>query len=225
MLIKEEFPKKQGIQDTLFLQHFDQYESGISQFVQIIHVNGNHWLCVSNKFSPGTVDVYDCSPGNGISSLQRQVAVILNYLTFSFTMRQVEVQRQIGNADFGLFSIAFAYSLCYGVDPHTIHFNQCSMRAHFDSCVDKEKIDTFPTSCRSLRQITKNRIKSVKVVHVLCTCRLPRDKANTESGPMVKCLQCKDWYHSKCDNIDLKIYVQHQILLLPQISVTITIRT
>ena len=80
VLMKEEFPKQQGLQDTLFLQHFDQYESGISQFVQIIHVNGNHWLCVSNQFSPErTVDVCDCSPGNGIScSLQRQVAVLLN---------------------------------------------------------------------------------------------------------------------------------------------------
>ena len=74
--------------------------------MQIIHVNGNHWLCVSNKFSPeGTVDVYDCSPGNGISpSLQHQVVVILNCQSSSFTIRQVEVQRQIGNADCGLFS-------------------------------------------------------------------------------------------------------------------------
>ncbi len=74
MLIKAEFPKQLGLQDTLLLQRFDQYESEDSQFVQIVHVNGNHWLCVSNKFcSAGTVDIYDCSPGTGISpSLKRQ---------------------------------------------------------------------------------------------------------------------------------------------------------
>ena len=153
------------------------------------------------------VDVYDCSPGNGVSpSLQRQVAVILNCQSSNFTIRQVEVQRQIGNADCGLFSIAFAYSLCCGLDPHNIHFNQSSTRAHFDLCVDNEKIDTFPTSSHCQQQITKNRIKSVKLVHVFCSCRLPWDKADTERGPLVKCSQCKDWYHSKCDNIDLKIY-------------------
>ena len=105
VLMKE--PKQQRLQDTLFLQHFDQYESGISQFVQIIHVNGNHWLCVSNKFSPeGTVDVYDCSLSNDISpSLQRQVAVILKCQSSSFMIRHVEVQRQIGNADCGLFPL------------------------------------------------------------------------------------------------------------------------
>ncbi len=74
VLIKEEFPKQLGLQDTLLLQRFDQYESEDSQFVQIVHVNGNHWLCVSNKFCPaGTVDIYDCSPGTGFSpSLKRQ---------------------------------------------------------------------------------------------------------------------------------------------------------
>ncbi len=39
-----------------------------------------------------------------------------------FTVRLVEVQRQIGNADCGLFSIAFAYALCCDLDPHGIQF-------------------------------------------------------------------------------------------------------
>ena len=86
-----------------------------------------------------------------------------------------------------VFFLAFAYSLCCGLDPHTIRFNQSSMRAHFDLCVDKEKIDTFPTSSCCRQQITKNRIKSVKVVHVFCTCRPPWDKADTERDPLVKC--------------------------------------
>ncbi len=47
VLIKEEFPKLHGLQDTLLLQRFDQYESEDSQFVQIIHVYGNHWLCMA----------------------------------------------------------------------------------------------------------------------------------------------------------------------------------
>ena len=62
----------------------------------------------------------------------------------------------------------------------------------------------FPTSTRQL--IEKNRIKSVKTVPVFCTCRLPWDKADTEKGSLVKCSQCKEWYHSKCDDIDLELY-------------------
>ena len=63
------------------------------------------------------------------------------------------------------------------------------MRAHFNLCVDKGKIDMFPTSARRL--IEKNRIKSVKTVPVFCTCHLPWDKADTEKGSLVKCSQCK----------------------------------
>ena len=204
--MKEEFPKQQGLQNTLILQNFDKYESENSQFVQIIHVNGNHWLCVSNKFCPaGTVDVYDCSPGIAFSpSLKRQIAVILKSKSSNFTIRLVEVQRQIGSADCGVFSIDFAYSLCCGFDPHGIRFNQSSMRTHFNLCVDKGKIDMFPTSARRL--IEKNRIKSVKTVPVFCTCHLPWNKADTEKGSLVKCSQCKEWYHSKCDDIDLELY-------------------
>ncbi len=208
VLIKEEFPKQHGLQDTLLLQRFDQYESDDSQFVQIIHINGNHWLCVSNKFCPaGTVDVYDCSPGTGSSpSLKRQIAVVLKCKYSDFTVRLVDVQRQIGYADCGLFSIAFAYALCYDLDPHGIQFNQSAMRAHFDLCVDKEKIDMFPVSTRCRRKNTKSRIKSVKMVPVFCTCRLPWDKADTVKGPLVKCSLCKEWYHSQCDDIDLELY-------------------
>ncbi len=157
VLIKEEFPKQLGLQDTLLLQHFDQYESEDSQFVQIVHVNGNHWLCVSNKFCPaGTVDIYDCSPGTRFSlSLKRQ-------------------------------------------------FNQSAMRQHFDLCVDKEKKDMFPVStrCRQKKN-TKSRNKSMKMVPVFV---LVAYKADTVKGPLVECSQCKEWYHSKCDNIDLELY-------------------
>ncbi len=165
MLIKEEFPKQLGLQDTLLLQHFDQYESEDSQFVQIVYVNGNHWRFVSNKFCPaGTVDIYDCSPGTGFSpSLKRQ-------------------------------------------------FNQSAMRAHFDLCVDKEKKYMFSVStrCRRKKTNTKSRIKSMEMVPVFVY--LSPTKL-IQKGPLVKCSQCKEWYHSKCDNIDLELYDAKNLLL------------
>ena len=76
VLMKEQFPHQQGLQDTLLLQHLGKYDYGVNQFIQVLHINGNHWLCISNKFSPiGTVDVFDCS-GNSLS-LKKQIAVLL----------------------------------------------------------------------------------------------------------------------------------------------------
>ena len=145
------------------------------------------WLCISNKLSPiGTVDVFDCSAGNGNSlSLKKQIAVLLKCVSSFFSMRLIEVQRQAGNVDCCLFAIAFAYTLCCGLDPHTIHFDQSSMRSHYELCVDKEKLDMFPTSSCHWRQITRKRLKFEKRVAVFCACRLPWDKDDVERGPMV----------------------------------------
>ena len=89
ILMKEQFPHQQGLRDTLLLQHLGKYDSGVNQFIQILHINGNHWLCISNKFSPiGTVDVLDCSAGNGNSlSLKKQIAVLLKCVSSFFSMR------------------------------------------------------------------------------------------------------------------------------------------
>ncbi len=120
---------------------------------------------------------------------------------------KLQLYWNVNNADCGLFSIAFAYALCCDLDPHGIQFNQSAMWAHFDLCVDKEKIDMFPVSTRCWRKNTKSRIKSVKMVLVFCPCRrLPWDKADTVKCPLVKCSQCKERYHSKCDDIDLELY-------------------
>ncbi len=83
-------------------------------------------------------------------------------------------------------------------------FNQSAMRAHFDLCVDKEKKDMFPVStrCRQKKN-TKSRIKSMKMVPVFV---LVAYKADTVKGPLVKCSQCKEWYHSQCDDINLELY-------------------
>ena len=146
-LLKEQFPLQQGLQDTLLLQH-GKYDSGINCLVQVIHINRNHWVCVSNKFSPkGTVDVFDCSSGNGNStSLKRLLAIILKCRSAFFRVKHVEVQRQTGYADCGIFAIAFAYTLYSGLDPHTIHYNQALMRPHFELCIYIEKVAMFPTS-------------------------------------------------------------------------------
>ena len=208
-LLKEQFPLQQGLQDTILLQH-GKYDSGINCLVQVIHINGNHWVCVSNKFSPkGTVDVLDCSSGNGNStSLKRQLAIILKCRSAFFRVRHVEVQRQTGYADCGIFAIAFAYTLCSGLDPHTIHYNQALMRPHFELCIDNEKFAMFLTS----GQTTRKRLKFVKIVDIFCTCRMPWDKDDVVRGPMVQCCKCKEWYRENCCNINMNTYITKEYI-------------
>ena len=208
-LLQAQFPSQQGLQDTLSLEQCGTYTAGIENFVQIVYINGNHWVCVANKFSPkGTIDVYDCAPSLSKNSmtLRKQLAVILKCQSSSFVVRHVEVQRQTGCADCGLFSIAFAYSLCCGLDPHAMHFKQLQMRPHYECCIDAEKITMFPTSLRNRRQAAKARCLYSKKVCVFCKCRLPWDRDDIVKGPMIQCHRCKEWYHKKCCRIDINLY-------------------
>ena len=78
---------------------------------------------------PGIVHVYDSRPSCSTNSsrLHRQLAAIMKTEDASFTVKHVDVQRQVGSSDCGLFAIAFATSLCSGLDPHTLKYDQSIM--------------------------------------------------------------------------------------------------
>ncbi len=208
-LLREQFPLQQGLQDTLLVEQCRTYHSGTNNFVQILYINGNHWVCTSNRFSPaGAVDVFDCSTCSRNSrTLKRQLALILQCPAASFCVRHIDVQRQNGSSECGLFAIAFAYTLCLGLDPSTIRYDQAQMRTHYEACINDEEFEMFPTLPYHHRQAARqNRVKSEKQLRIFCKCRLPWDKDDTTKGAMIQCSRCKEWYHEHCCNINSTDY-------------------
>ena len=131
---------------------------------------------MSNIFSPpGIVEVFDSMPAYSMTSsgLKRQVAAILKTSEKSFSIHHVDVQRQRGGSDCGLFAVAFAASLCMGSDPHTERYNQPVMREHLAQCFEARKITPFQ---EGKRRLGRHRIINRKKVDVFCMCRLPWDK-------------------------------------------------
>jgi len=58
----------------------------------------------------------------------------------------VPVQQQHNFSDCGVFAIAFATCLVFGVDPQFVTFYIKKMRPHLASCLRKDKMEMFPTS-------------------------------------------------------------------------------
>ena len=204
-LLKSQFPSQNGLQDTLILEKYKKYSSSSNNFVQIIHIP-NHWVCASNQFSPdGGVDVYDSIPAYSANaySLKYQLAAILKCKQASFTVRHVNVQRQLGGNDCGLFAISFATSLCMGFDPHTRKYYQTEMHNHFYECIENNKMTEFPSAPKKQR-LVKTKFISQKKVTVYCICRLPWNKTDSGYGSLVQCKLCKEWYHQTCCNINSK---------------------
>ena len=73
-LLKEKYPEQNGLLSTQLLAKKLEWNSNNKDFVQVVHVSGNHWVCTSNKFSaPGVCDVYDSMSPSLSPTLSRQI--------------------------------------------------------------------------------------------------------------------------------------------------------
>ncbi len=93
-LLRKQYPHQNGLLSTQYLAKRLKWQSSNVDFVQIILVSGNHWVCASNILSPpglGTVDVYDSLPLSHSSVLECQLAVIMHHSASSFLVRYVNV--------------------------------------------------------------------------------------------------------------------------------------
>ena len=122
-----------------------QFDIMTGAFIQIVHINTNHWVCFSSINSPpGYVDVYD--------SLSSPVTQELLTLAFDLTgpvfqgIRCIPVQQQNNLSDCGVFSIAFATSLVYGQNPMNVTYNVSQMRPHLLNCLKGGIMIPFPTT-------------------------------------------------------------------------------
>ena len=194
-----------GFQETIYLAVPEHpYKSTSEKFIQLVNINNIHWVCVSNVLSSsGVVEVYDSKPNFSIGSsvLHEQVAKILRIEGKSFKLNHVDVQRQLGSNDCGLYAIANAVTLCFGGDPHSINYDQESFRVHLAKCFESQIITMFPVA-NNQRRLTRRRLLSTHNINVFCTCRLPWNKNDSKKGPLVQCKVCKEWYHELCMKIN-----------------------
>jgi len=93
-MMKRQFPDQKGLQDTVVLEGAQAWDDVPQRFTQIVFDRSRkHWVCVSNKFTDGIVEVYDSLPTKTFAvskSVMRQVATILKTQENSFKLRSVK---------------------------------------------------------------------------------------------------------------------------------------
>ena len=144
ILLKKISTSIQGFQrPTLGPVH--QFDIMTRPFIQIVNINNNHWVCFSSINSPpGYVDVYD-SLSTPLTQELLQLASDLTRPAFK-GVRFIPVQQQKNASDCGVFSIAYATSLVYGLNPMNVTYNISQMRPHLLHCLMGGVITPFPTS-------------------------------------------------------------------------------
>ena len=137
----------------------------------------------------------------------QQLAAILQTNKNAFTIRFVDVQRQIGSSDCGGFSIIFAHALCSGLDPYLLRVEQKQLRKHLISCFKNRLLAQFPGSCVP-RRAARKRLYKEEEVKVYCLCRQPWKKGDNVKGSMVQCCRCGEWFHQVCEHIAADVFSQ-----------------
>ena len=103
-------------------------------------------------------------------------------------VQYIDVQKQKGQSDCGLFAIAFATSLAHLQDPASKTYDQAKMRTHLIHCFETQSMTPFP-SHGSRRPSDPN----IEAYSIYCICRMIND-----GTPMIQCSSCTEWYHMAC---------------------------
>ena len=192
LLFKRKYPHISGLQSPSLAETMSFEPQPSSPILQILCQNNNHWILVSTVgCPPKTVRTYDSMNGHLSSKNKKVVADILRCKSDAIVLEYIQVQYQIGTSDCGLFSIAFAASICNSEDPGKVLFHQNSLRSHLKVCLENGEITQFPR--KGTRRANMEKVVQTKLSVFFCICRLPND-----GKPMIKCKKCREWYHAQC---------------------------
>ena len=187
IMIKNQFPQFNGMMST----HL-QMSKPLPNALQILHVDNCHWCLFSTvDCIPGELRIYDSSYTHLSFGTTKTIAKLMHSDKQVITVHIMNVGKQRGSQDCGLYTIAFMTSLAYEKIPVTEVYEQEEMRPHLVSCFEKQSMSCFPVV---KKRRVKNPIVKTTQIELYCTCRMPYD-ADQE---MVGSDSCNGWYHLSC---------------------------
>ena len=91
-------------------------------FIQIVHDGFGHWLTISTIEATSSTEVfiYDSMYASISTNVKRQIETIMAQPEEKITVKMMDVQKQVGGSNCGLFAIAFATALINGKQPGSI---------------------------------------------------------------------------------------------------------
>ena len=124
-LLKKQYPGTNGLHSVLAFES-KNLQRGLANFVQVLNIDGNHWITVSNiGCDINHIKVYDSLyrriPKSGRQKFLTSLAMLLNTNEQYMKIEWVDMEKQKGGHDCGLFAIASAVCLSNGGDPRE-HF-------------------------------------------------------------------------------------------------------
>ena len=145
-LLMKQFPSLNGLASTLLITKDIQISKSVDNKIQIFHSRKYHWITASSvACDPGKIKVYDSSFTSLDATTERMIHNEFQSPGVKSVINTILFQRQKGDKDCGLFAIACATSIAFGIDPAKQKLGQDSLRSHFIECIKEENFSLFPT--------------------------------------------------------------------------------
>ena len=141
-ILKAQFPKLNGLRLTLNQDRPSKHTT--DNWVHVIHcLRRDHWILATTiSCNDGMVLIYDSVFRNVDEPTKR---VLYNVFPSSTKVKvSGKTRNQIGENDSGVYALAFATSLAFGVDPASQVYDQDRMRYHLANCFEANKFSQFP---------------------------------------------------------------------------------
>ena len=181
-----------GFQNTQLGKGFKFKAIENAKFVQILHVNMNHWITVSNINCPtNCVNIYDSLYNYITLQTKKQICSFIRSDQNILQFRMADVESQKDGISCGLYAIAFATELCDGGDPVSTFWDVSQFRSHLLQCLTTRKMTVFP---KLKRRVTSAYVKRTINERIMCICRMPIDSKLL----MFQCKICNELYHHDC---------------------------
>ena len=125
--------------------------------------------------------------------LKCDVASIVHSQLDNLKFNVMNVDGQLNLSDCGVYAVAYATHLAFGLDPTHCLWDHKQMRGHLLSCLEDGEMTCFPSKGdRSIR--TRRRILKYVIERIYCSCRMPNDRTKS----MIQCSRCLKWFHHVC---------------------------
>ena len=117
----------------------------------------------------------------------------------------LQVQEQSNSIDCGVFAIAFAVDVCFGLPPNESCYDVIEMCNHLSTCLQLQELSPFPRiSTRGPRWRHFQ-----QCIDIFCVCRqnfFMSDIKESASNFKARCSISCDWFHKKCMSITKKVF-------------------
>ena len=192
-LLETSFPSIHGFQNTL-LQHkcpLLKHTDPCGQTLKVVHIRKSHWAAL--QIRSGNVELYDTAYTSASEETMHIIAQLVRCNDHGLTVHMMNVTKQSGTTDCGLYAAAILTCLTMNIDPSGIVFDRQELRQHFTNSLQNGKVSPFPIY--KTRRVATRVLKEEQCpVYCTCSCRMP----DNGEDAMICCDKCDEWLHYRC---------------------------